>query len=68
MKAYGVSGQNKSILQFSVSVGLVDELIVSGHDQQAILRPRLRNLQWHDALNRVLVVVEIGEEILKADF
>ena len=51
MKAYRVSGQNKSVLQINMIVGFADEPIVAGHDQQALLRPQLDDLQWHDALN-----------------
>jgi hypothetical protein len=51
MKAYRVSGQSKSVLQVNMIVGFVDESKVAGHDQQALLRPQIHNLQWHDALN-----------------
>jgi uncharacterized protein len=50
----------------AVTLGLIGELIVACHDQQATSRLQLRYVQRRDALDGTLFVIEHGEEVHKA--
>src|SRR2546421_5532603 len=68
VEAHRVRGQNKAVFQVGAGLGLVGELIVACHDEQAISRLQLHYLQRRDALDGSLLVTEGGEEILKAQW
>src|SRR5207249_7094780 len=66
MEPHRVRGQDKAVFHAGAGLRLVGELIVACHDQQTISRLQLRYLWRCDALDGSPLVIEGGEEILKA--
>src|SRR5436309_12792188 len=66
MEPHRVRGQDKAVFHAGAGLRLVGELIVACHDQQTISRLQLRYVSRCDARDGSPLVIEGGEEVLKA--